>query len=711
MLAGVAGCKSSTTEVETPVATTITLSRTTVSFEYLGQVLTVVATVRDQNGDALTPTVTWSTADPDVATVDESGQVRASANGSTTLTARVGELAATAEVTVAQVGSRVIVREGDGQEGIAETALSDTLVAVVTDLGGSPVAGVEVTFTPSVTAGTVTPTTMASDDRGEVRAVWTLGVEYGPQEVVVSIPGAQARASAFAFAETPTPDLLFVSSLALTPRAPTNLETVRLRATVRNQGDLTTGSGWAVQVLVNGAEVLLVDQPPLGAREEVVLELDVGPFATGATAFTLVLDPADALGELIETNNRTSKTVGVLAQSIVSVGSTVSSLSAAEGEQLLFRLDVPPGSAQAMTISLNVPADTSQDVDLFVVAGDRPTAKESYDDCISASIPGKPERCQILDPEGTYHILLDAFYAFSGVTMTVALADSVIPFDIRMEFVGTVPNSVRTAALAAVARWEEIIVGDIPDYPLPGPVDAEGCAEGAGTLSGTIDDVVLYVRVAAIDGASGTLAQAGYCGLRGLSDLPWVGSLEIDDADLSTLESQFGLEDVIVHEVGHILGFGTIWTSRGLLVNPSLPSNTGADTHFIGAGAIEAFDDAGGTGYPDGKVPVKNEAGPGSSDGHWRESVLDTELMTPFYESVGTRPLSAVTVRSMGDVGYPVDPASGQPYVLPPIVPLRAQGVEGTGAGSGLVLDLSGDVRYVPPIFVDGKRRGPEILR
>ena len=45
--------------------------------------------------------------------------------------------------------------------------------------------------------------------------------------------------------------------------------------------------------------------------------------------------------------------------------------------------------------------------------------------------------------------------------------------------------------------------------------------------------------------------------------------MQFDTADLATMEANGSLVDVITHEMGHVLGFGTIWTDLNLL--------TGAD--------------------------------------------------------------------------------------------------------------------------------------
>ena len=90
--------------------------------------------------------------------------------------------------------------------------------------------------------------------------------------------------------------------------------------------------------------------------------------------------------------------------------------------------------------------------------------------------------------------------------------------------------------------------------------------------------------------------------------------MQFDEDDVDALEQEGSLPGVILHEMGHVLGFGTLWDGLGLLADPSDPDPTPplADTHFTGAQAIAAFDEAGGTDYPDGKVPVMNVGGAGT---------------------------------------------------------------------------------------------------
>jgi hypothetical protein len=178
--------------------------------------------------------------------------------------------------------------------------------------------------------------------------------------------------------------------------------------------------------------------------------------------------------------------------------------------------------------------------------------------------------------------------------------------------------------------------------------------------------------------------------------LPAVGQLSVDEDDLQALEARDQLENLLLHELAHVLGFGSsIWRTKGLLRNPSLPSSRGADTHFSGAAAIAAFDQVGGDQYFSGdKVPVENrEGGSGTQDSHWRQSVFVNELMTGFLLP-GANPLSRVTIASLGDLGYEVDQAGADQFLIR-LTPLAAVAGDLTAVGDDL---------YRGPIYVVDRR-------
>lgn len=196
----------------------------------------------------------------------------------------------------------------------------------------------------------------------------------------------------------------------------------------------------------------------------------------------------------------------------------------------------------------------------------------------------------------------------------------------------TLTPSQRAAFAAAANRWSQIIIGDLPDV------------NDNGLL---IDDLRIDATAPKIDGSGGILGQAAPTAFRSGSDLPFRGFMEFDSADLASLEAGGQLSQVIVHEMGHVLGFGTIWTDKGLLSGSS-----GNDPRFTGARATAEYDAAFASHVS--SVPVENSGGPGTEDSHWRESAMNNELMTGFLDS-GFNPLSRITVGSMEDLGYKVN--------------------------------------------------------
>jgi hypothetical protein len=184
-----------------------------------------------------------------------------------------------------------------------------------------------------------------------------------------------------------------------------------------------------------------------------------------------------------------------------------------------------------------------------------------------------------------------------------------------------------------------------------------------------------------------------------------MGAMIFDTADVAMLESAGLFDEVILHEMGHVLGYGTIWSLQGLLVGPA--GSGGTDPHFIGANAVAAFDRIGGTSYTGGvKVPVEGMGGPGTADAHWREAVFGNELMTGFINSGVANPLSVVTVASQGDEGYLVNYAAADLYTHAFSAAARVP-AQGTGA----TIALGNDVLWAPIYTVDPQGRVTGVFR
>lgn len=235
-------------------------------------------------------------------------------------------------------------------------------------------------------------------------------------------------------------------------------------------------------------------------------------------------------------------------------------------------------------------------------------------------------------------------------------------FTIELRYLSDVEGDMRAAFERAGRRWSSVIRNDLTNARIERGSLPEDCG---GTSNGEvldIDDLLIFVSVEAIDGPRGVLGAAGPCVLRSDTDAPLIGRMRFDRADLEALQEAELLETVVLHEMGHVLGIGTLWNRLGLLALPSLPDSPGSDTHFVGPQAQATFRDLGVDSFSGSIVPVENLAEPGSSDGHWRETVLGSELMSPRLSDRAV--VSTLTIASLADLGfYETDESAADPFV------------------------------------------------
>ncbi len=137
--------------------------------------------------------------------------------------------------------------------------------------------------------------------------------------------------------------------------------------------------------------------------------------------------------------------------------------------------------------------------------------------------------------------------------------------------------------------------------------------------------------------------------------LPRRGSVVINTsyADLYNGNPDY-LESVIRHELGHVFGFGVAWDSRGNdFVNPD------NQTYRANTQAAYAYGELLGE-FRAVEIPLDDQSA------HWKESILDSELMTPRAETQGTSmPLSQVTIASLQDLGWNVNYGAAEAFTLP----------------------------------------------
>ena len=170
---------------------------------------------------------------------------------------------------------------------------------------------------------------------------------------------------------------------------------------------------------------------------------------------------------------------------------------------------------------------------------------------------------------------------------------------------------------------------------------------------GDIDDVRILVTVESM-GDPQLLGSAGPTAFREGSHLPYLGEIALN---LDAVESQIQADtflDTVIHEMAHVLGFGTIWQEKSL--NPVFGK-------FTGPNALREYKALLGGANP-AYVPLETSGGEGTANAHWAQSVFGTEMMTGWGVESGRMPFSRLTVASLEDLGYSVNYQLADPYTL-----------------------------------------------
>ncbi len=133
--------------------------------------------------------------------------------------------------------------------------------------------------------------------------------------------------------------------------------------------------------------------------------------------------------------------------------------------------------------------------------------------------------------------------------------------------------------------------------------------------------------------------------------------MEFDSADMAAMEANGFLQVVVEHEMGHVLGIGTLWPHN---TGYSIGSFTYTGTHAVDAWNAEFI----APSAPLSFVPVEDEGGEGTQDGHWDENAggsgaadnqgrdLKYELMTGWIDLPVF--FSDTTLYSLMDLGFTV---------------------------------------------------------
>jgi hypothetical protein len=697
-------CKGAT---EANVATTVVIAPGPVTLTSVGATKKFTATVKDQHGNPMPGAhVTWQSSSPAVATVDTTGLATAAKNGTTQVSATSGAATGSIIVTVAQAPAQV-TGLGGGQSGTVGQTLALPLVVAVVDSAGHAVAGVAVGFAVTSGGGSVGTSSVASDASGMAQTTWTLGNAAGTQTVTATVAGAAGSPLSF--------------GATAVPGAP---------ATVAVQSGNNQKSGAHTSV---------------PTKPSVIVKDALNNATPGATVTYVVASGGGTITGAVQTTNASGlATVGSWTLGNVGVNTLTATVtgSGITGNPITFT-DTAAASGAAANVSMLVgnfqtglvgygvnirPAVLVTDAAGTPVQGQSVTFAAASG---GGSVTGASASTSafgiaqvgswVLGAAPGTNTLTASVTGVAGSPVTFTATGQAATFGITVQNYGPpFSAAVHTAMDSAAHTWQRIIYQTLGSISIPsGLFPAGTCGTGTPVIVGTYTDLTILAKFDSIDGPGKILGQSSPCIVAsdGSRTLTFVGVMQFDTADVATLIAAGSLDRVILHEMGHVLGFGTLWgPPGGVLVANCIQLLSSAslvqDTYFSCPLAQAAFDTLGGTSYTGGNiVPVENcdvahgapsNCGAGTANSHWRETTFYNELMTGYLNGGVPNPLSVMTIAAMGDIGLGVNYAAAEPYNRVFSAP---------AALGGPHFDLGDDILHGPMYVVDRAGRVIGVLR
>ena len=251
---------------------------------------------------------------------------------------------------------------------------------------------------------------------------------------------------------------------------------------------------------------------------------------------------------------------------------------------------------------------------------------------------------------------------------------------ISLNFTGPMSAIEEQTFVDAAAFWNSAITGYDALY------------DSVGNL--TPHALTINASVPYIDGVNGILGSAGPQSYRYFDNDPFSpnptialyyatsGIMEFDSADVAALVAANTFYGVVLHEMAHVLGIGTLWTPNNNLNGTVYPLYTAGSGQYTGPNALAGFQTE--FNQPLATfVPVELGGGGGTANGHWNEvdggfgntgltsgpggPDFRTELMTGWASN--TFFISTVTLGGLDDLGYIVDYSKAGPVNHTVVVP------------------------------------------
>ena len=199
-------------------------------------------------------------------------------------------------------------------------------------------------------------------------------------------------------------------------------------------------------------------------------------------------------------------------------------------------------------------------------------------------------------------------------------------FNVEVNFLGEWSSELAESVTKAADYLSDLIQNDI-------------------SLDGSAD-LTIDIALLNIDGENGVLGSSTVTDTWGDSYTPSESLIEFDVADANSYYEQGLWDDIVLHEMIHSLGFGTVWQNEGIVeVTTDESGEAVAEYSGESASAQEPTD-------ADSPV-VETDGGTGTAYGHWDEETYDNELMTGTIDE--NNYISDMTLGALEDLGYEID--------------------------------------------------------
>jgi hypothetical protein len=257
---------------------------------------------------------------------------------------------------------------------------------------------------------------------------------------------------------------------------------------------------------------------------------------------------------------------------------------------------------------------------------------------------------------------LGCIFGCSPVIISQASVSTTNSYSIEYDFRGEIPPTVIQGYIVdAIELWKSYLINSTTTFELP---SGTYCGNEL-TLTSPVDvkGLIIYFRYEEIL-TPGVLGQAGPCIL--VDDIPRMGIVILDKSYMQELTVYpHVIIEIIAHEIGHVLGIGSLWQPGVDYIESTLDELPGYP-YIHDYANIEHISYGGNGVY----ARVEDSGGGGTRGGHWDEEVYDNELMTGYVESGDAHNhLSRISLGGLKDLGYIVNMslATSLVYEIPSI--------------------------------------------